>query len=122
MIDTSSCVTVDDVLSKINTSLDISVNASVQGDKLVLTDDSGGVGTLKVKDQVYTNVTITSSSATDIYFTHSRGLASAKLRDLDPQLQKHFNYNAAQSAGIEKIQRSTGENPDTTLCAIRRAS
>lgn len=50
IIDTSSCVSLDDVISKINTSLDVSVNASVQGDKLVLTDDSGGAGTLKIKD------------------------------------------------------------------------
>lgn len=50
IIDTSSCVSLDDVLSKINTNLDISVSASVQGDKLVLTDDSGGAGTLKIKD------------------------------------------------------------------------
>lgn len=50
IIDTSSCVTLDDVLSKINTNLDVSVSAAVQGDKLVLTDDSGGTGVLKVKD------------------------------------------------------------------------
>src|SRR3569833_2608627 len=61
--------------------------------------------TLKVKDEVYTNVTVTSSSATDIYFTHSRGLASAKLKDLDPDLQKHFHYDVAKSAGIENAQR-----------------
>src|SRR3569833_2657314 len=55
--------------------------------------------TLKVKDEVYTNVTVTSSSATDIYFTHSRGLASAKLKDLEPDLQKHFHYDVAGGAG-----------------------
>jgi hypothetical protein len=61
--------------------------------------------TLKVKDEVYTNVTVTSSSATDIYFTHSRGLASAKLKDLEPDLQKHFHYDVAKSAGVENTQR-----------------
>jgi cytochrome c biogenesis protein CcmG/thiol:disulfide interchange protein DsbE len=61
--------------------------------------------TLKVKDQVYTNVTVTSSTATDIYFSHSRGLASAKLKDLEPAMQKHFHYDAAKSAGIESEQR-----------------
>src|SRR3569833_376059 len=61
--------------------------------------------TLKVKDEVYTNVTVTSSSATDIYFTHSRGLASAKLKDLDPDLQKHFHYDVTKSAGIENALR-----------------
>ena len=66
--------------------------------------------TLKVKDDVYTNVTVKSSSATDIYFSHSRGLASAKLKDLDPDLQKHFHYDATKSAGVETAQRQATEN------------
>lgn len=66
--------------------------------------------TLKVKDDVYTNVTVTSSSATDIYFSHARGLASAKLKDLDPELQKHFHYDAAKSAGVESAQRQATVN------------
>lgn len=61
--------------------------------------------TLKVKDQVFTNVTVTSVSDTDIYFSHSRGIASAKLKDLDPEVQKHFHYNATKSATVENEQR-----------------
>jgi len=61
--------------------------------------------TLKLKDQIYTNVIVTSSTATDIYFSHSAGLASAKLKDLDPALQKHFHYDAAKSAQIETARR-----------------
>jgi len=41
VIDTSNAVSLDDVIKKINTSLDVSVRASVSGDKLVLTDNSG---------------------------------------------------------------------------------
>jgi len=41
VIDVSAAVTVDDVLKKINTSLDISVRATLQGDKIVLTDTTG---------------------------------------------------------------------------------
>jgi flagellar hook-associated protein 2 len=41
VIDTTAAVTVDDVIKKINTSLDVSVRASVKGDQLVLTDQSG---------------------------------------------------------------------------------
>ncbi|HSV13992.1 MAG TPA: flagellar cap protein FliD N-terminal domain-containing protein, partial [Tepidisphaeraceae bacterium] len=41
VIDTSADVTVDDVLRKINTSLDVSVRATLQGDKIVLNDTSG---------------------------------------------------------------------------------
>ncbi|MDB5320522.1 MAG: Flagellar hook-associated protein FliD [Phycisphaerales bacterium] len=40
-IDVSAAVSLDDVIKKINTSLDITVRASVSGDKLKLTDTSG---------------------------------------------------------------------------------
>jgi flagellar hook-associated protein 2 len=50
VINTSGAVTLDDVVSKINTSLDISVQASIKDNHLVLTDTSGGTGTLKVTD------------------------------------------------------------------------
>jgi flagellar hook-associated protein 2 len=41
VIDISSALSLDDVVQKINTSLDISVKAQVQGNKLVLTDLTG---------------------------------------------------------------------------------
>src|SRR5579884_3294066 len=50
VIDTSAAVTLDDVVKKINTSLDISVKASISGDHLVLNDLSSGTGTLSVQD------------------------------------------------------------------------
>ena len=50
VIDTTAAITLDDVVKKINTSLDISVKASIQGDKLVLNDTSGGSGSLSVQD------------------------------------------------------------------------
>ncbi len=64
---------------------------------------------LRVKDGVYTNVTVTTITPTDIYFTHAQGLASAKLKDLDPELQKHFHFDPAKSARIEQadIQATT---------------
>ena len=61
--------------------------------------------TLRVKDEVYTNVTVTSTNATDIYFTHAAGMASAKLKNLSPDLQKHFHYDAAKSSEIENARR-----------------
>src|ERR1700733_9054435 len=51
VVDTSSDVTVDDVIKQINNSLDISVHASLKGDQIVLTDLSGGTGAqLNVQD------------------------------------------------------------------------
>lgn len=50
VINTSGAVTLDDVVNKINTSLDISVQASIQNNHLVLTDSSSGSGNLHVQD------------------------------------------------------------------------
>ncbi len=80
----------------------LAVTTSVQADETFRT--------LKVKNEVYTNVVVTSSSATDIYFSHSHGIASAKLRDLDPELQQHFHYDAVKSANIENAQRQATAN------------
>jgi thioredoxin-related protein len=57
---------------------------------------------LKIGSEIYSNVTVTSVSATDIFFTHSRGMGNAKLKDLDPDLQKHFHYDAAKADAIAK--------------------
>lgn len=78
--------------------------------------------TLKVKNQVYTNVTVTSVSDTDIYFSHSQGIASAKLKDLDPEMQKHFHYNAAKSAAIEKEQRQATDAYEANLARTRASA
>jgi hypothetical protein len=52
---------------------------------------------LKVGADVYSNVTVTAVSATDVFFTTGGGMGNAKLKDLDPELQKHFNYNPARA-------------------------
>jgi hypothetical protein len=57
---------------------------------------------LKVGSETYSNVTITEVTATDIYFISNRGLANAKLKELDPTLQKHFHYDPAAAAAAEK--------------------
>jgi thiol-disulfide isomerase/thioredoxin len=57
--------------------------------------------TLKVGSEVYTNVTITSVTATHVYFTHSGGMGNAKLKELEPNLQRHFHYDAAAAAATE---------------------
>ncbi|MEM9185030.1 MAG: flagellar filament capping protein FliD [Planctomycetota bacterium] len=49
-VDLRSAQTVDDVLLAINATTDISVSASTSGDTFVLTDDSGGSGSLSVTD------------------------------------------------------------------------
>jgi flagellar hook-associated protein 2 len=51
VIDTTAAVSLDDVIKKINTSIDISVRAAVDGDRIVLTDMTGKTAeTLSVVD------------------------------------------------------------------------
>jgi len=56
----------------------------------------------------YSNVTVLSVSATDVYFTynHGKGMANAKLKNLSPDLQKHFHYNPAVAGAVEQRQKA----------------
>jgi thioredoxin-related protein len=59
---------------------------------------------LKVGTDVYSNVTVLSISATDVYFTfnHGKGMANAKLKNLSPDLQRRFHYQPATAGKIEQ--------------------
>lgn len=59
---------------------------------------------LKIGSVTYSNLTVTSVSATDIYFTSDKGMANAKLKDLPPALQKKFYFDPAKAAVAEKKQ------------------
>lgn len=59
---------------------------------------------LRAGIHTYTNVVVTSVSATDIYFTHAQGMGNAKLQDLPPDLQQRFNYNPAKAADAAQKQ------------------
>jgi disulfide reductase len=61
---------------------------------------------LTVGSDVYSNVNVTMITATDIYFTYNneRGMANAKLRELSPELQRHFHYNPARAGETEQTQ------------------
>jgi predicted Zn-dependent protease len=59
---------------------------------------------LKVGSDTYSNVTVFKVSASDIYFTSDKGIANVKLRNLDPDLQKHFHYNPGTAAEVQQKQ------------------
>src|SRR5713226_1296131 len=59
--------------------------------------DDEHLATLRVGTEVYSNVTVTSVSVTDIFFTHSCGVGNAKLKNLDPAVQKMFHFDPAKS-------------------------
>ena len=62
---------------------------------------------LAVGDEVYTNVTVTSVTATDIYFSHARGMGNAKLKDLAPALQRHFGFDRKKAGEVERQKRAS---------------
>ena len=59
---------------------------------------------LKAGSQIYSNITVLGYNTTDLYFTHSKGIANVKLRSLEPELQKKFDYNAKAAAEAEQQQ------------------
>jgi cytochrome c biogenesis protein CcmG, thiol:disulfide interchange protein DsbE len=59
---------------------------------------------LKVGSEVYSNVTVTRVTVTDIYFKHSQGMGNAKLKNLGVEEQKHFRFDAAKSREAEQLQ------------------
>jgi cytochrome c biogenesis protein CcmG/thiol:disulfide interchange protein DsbE len=62
--------------------------------------------TLTAGAETYKNVTVTGMSATHLQFMHSRGSASVKLKDLSPELQKQFGYDADKAAAAETTQKA----------------
>lgn len=61
--------------------------------------------TLKAGSTVYTHVTITEVTSTDVYFTSDQGMANAKLKNLEPEMQKHFHFDAAKANAAAQKQK-----------------
>jgi len=60
--------------------------------------------TLKVGSKTFYKVTTIGANATDLYFTHTKGISNVKLRLLPPDVQKHFEYDPNESAETERAQ------------------
>src|SRR5436190_13237164 len=59
---------------------------------------------LKVGSQIYTNVAIVNVTPTDLYFSYQKGIKNVKLRQLDPETQKLFNYDPRAADELERQQ------------------
>jgi thiol-disulfide isomerase/thioredoxin len=57
---------------------------------------------LKAGINTYSNVTVTTVTATDIYFIYAGGMGNAKLKQLSPEMQKHFGYDPKQAEAVEQ--------------------
>ncbi len=70
----------------------------------LLAADEETLPKLKVGSDVYNKVVVTSVTATHIYFTHSLGMGSAKLKDLEPEMQNHFHFDPVNAAVLQSRQ------------------
>jgi len=61
---------------------------------------------LKVGSQTYSNVTVLQVTATDLFFTAGKAMANAKLKDLDPELQKRFHFDPAKAEAIAQARKA----------------
>jgi len=59
---------------------------------------------LKVGPKVYRNVTVIGANATDLYFTHSQGIANVKLKFVDESIRNRFHYDPKAAADAEREQ------------------
>jgi thiol-disulfide isomerase/thioredoxin len=77
--------------------------------------------TLKVGSEVYSNVTITTVTATDLYFSHAKGMGNAKLKNLDPELQRRFKFDPAKSREVEQRQAADTARYQMAVAAQAKA-
>jgi thiol-disulfide isomerase/thioredoxin len=59
---------------------------------------------LRAGSLVFSNVTVVGANATDLYFTHDKGISNVKLKYLEPELQKRFHYDPSAAEAAEKAQ------------------
>jgi len=62
------------------------------------------IAVLTAGSEVYSNVTVTSVSATDVYFTYAGGMANVKLKKLSPDWRKHFHFDPDKAKVAELKQ------------------
>ena len=121
VIDISSAFTLDDVVKKINTNLDVSVKAQITGDKITLTDVSGQTASnLIVSDlgasSAATDLGLVSSSASNTFVGATINYVgrSTKLSDLNDGL----GVRTASSLPDFRITAADGSAFDITLTGL----
>lgn len=68
------------------------------------------LGVLKVGNEVYSNITVTAVTTTDIYFIYSGGMGNAKLEHLEPELQKRFHFDPKKASEKENEEKKANAN------------
>lgn len=76
---------------------------------------------LTIGNQVYTNVSVTTVTATDIYFSHTQGMGNAKLKNLAPELQTRFKFDPAKGRVVEQQQAASTAQFQMAVAARTKA-
>lgn len=129
-IDLRTALTVDDVLEAINSSSDIDVTASVDGDSFVLTDNSGGTGNLRVREVglgttaaslglADVNVAATTVTGDDVFSLHAGTLLSS-LND-GTGVQVHSAGDVLSVSLADESELTIDVSGSTSLGAILNA-
>ncbi|MFM2081607.1 MAG: hypothetical protein RL380_298 [Verrucomicrobiota bacterium] len=64
--------------------------------------------TLQVGGVIYTNVTVTSHNASEIFFRHAGGLNNARLCFVSKEIQQQYNYDPVAARALEKRRENSG--------------
>jgi thiol-disulfide isomerase/thioredoxin len=72
---------------------------------------------LKVGSQTYTNVAVVNVTPTDLYFSYEKGIKNVKLRLLDPETQKLFNYDPGTAHQLERQQDQSDARFQSSVAA-----
>jgi thiol-disulfide isomerase/thioredoxin len=70
---------------------------------------------LKVGSQTFSNVTVVSMNATDVYFTHDKGMSNVKIKYLEPEAQKRLEYDPKAADAAEKDSMAADAKFKTSL-------
>jgi cytochrome c biogenesis protein CcmG/thiol:disulfide interchange protein DsbE len=70
---------------------------------------------LNVGSLTYSNITVVNLTPTDLYFSYEKGIKNVKLRQLDPETQKLFNYDPKAAEALERQQEEDAARFQTTV-------
>lgn len=89
----------------------------------LLADEQVKLQALKVGTKTYRRVTVLGASETDLYFKHAGGITNVKLKYLEPDLQKRFDYDpkAAEAAELRQMQEDSAYLETVALDVTTRA-
>jgi len=72
---------------------------------------------LKAGSRTYTNVTVIGFNEAEIYIRHNGGLGNIKLRNLEPEVQKRFNYDPHTAEAAERKEAEDDARYVATLAS-----